>query len=103
MDVVLEPLATSMRNPCFHGVKSGNLESLINLCTDDMLLCLSDPAIQNPSDINSLIKLSGYTINEEHIEFMPLKPFKFSYLVILLDLGSPSIYRSSILLKWWTS
>lgn len=90
--IALEPLAIGIKgHPGKHGIQFGDTESLMNLYADDLLLCLSDPKVSVPNLLNyikSFSKLSGYTINWDRSEFMPLTnnlspalwkslPFKF--------------------------
>lgn len=75
-DIALEPLAIGIRgHPDIHGFKFGKIETLVNLYCDDLLLCLSNPEVSVPSllkYIKSFSSLSGYTINWNKCEFMPL-------------------------------
>ncbi len=75
-DIALEPLAIGIRgHPGIQGVKFDHLETLVNLYADDLLICLSEPEISIPSllnYINSFSKISGYTINWDKSECMPL-------------------------------
>uniref|UniRef100_A0A8C5DDG2 Reverse transcriptase domain-containing protein n=1 Tax=Gouania willdenowi TaxID=441366 RepID=A0A8C5DDG2_GOUWI len=75
-DITLEPLVIGIRgHPGIHGIKFGNVESLVNLYVDDLLICLSDPVVSVPNLLNyikSFGKLSGYAINWDKCEFRPL-------------------------------
>lgn len=45
-DIALEPLALGIRgHPDIHGVKFGNVESLVSVYVDYLFICLSDPIV----------------------------------------------------------
>uniref|UniRef100_A0A3B1J7U7 Reverse transcriptase domain-containing protein n=1 Tax=Astyanax mexicanus TaxID=7994 RepID=A0A3B1J7U7_ASTMX len=75
-NLALEPLAIGIRNhPDIHGITINGLETLVNLYADDLLLSISNPATSVPKlldYINLFGRLSGYTINWNKCEFMPL-------------------------------
>ena len=66
-DIALEPLAIGTRDhQGIHGVKFGNVESLVNSYADDLLSCLTDPVVSISNLLNyikSFTKLSGYSVN----------------------------------------
>lgn len=116
-DIALEPLALGIRgHPGIHGVKFGNVESLVNLYADDLLICLSDPVVSVSNLLNyikSFSKLSGYTINWDKSEFMPLMnnlspaflkslPFKlvtthFTYLGLKISRNPKLLFKLNFL------
>lgn len=61
---------------CVSAVKSGNVESVVNIYADDLLICLSDPVLSVPNFLNhikSFSKLSGCKKKKcNKREFMPL-------------------------------
>lgn len=72
----IDPLVAGVSShPGIQEITFGNVRSLINLCADDLLICLSDPVISVPNlqnYIKSCSSLSRYTINGPESEFMPL-------------------------------
>lgn len=73
-NIALEPLAIGIRShPDIHGIKLGDSESLVNLYADD---AVTNPEKSVPhlfTHIKSFGRLSGYTINWDKSELMPLK------------------------------
>ena len=112
-DIALEPLALGIRgHPGIKGIRLGDIETRVTLYADDLLICLTDPAVSIPTlldYINSFGKISGYTINWQKSEFMPLVdhftedflgrlPFRvvkdrFSYLGLKLTRNSEHLFR----------
>uniref|UniRef100_A0AAR2LAI9 Reverse transcriptase domain-containing protein n=2 Tax=Pygocentrus nattereri TaxID=42514 RepID=A0AAR2LAI9_PYGNA len=112
-NIALEPLAVGIRkHPDIRGIKMGDLEALVILYADDLLLCISDPVSSIPSLLEYLKlfgQLSGYTINWNKSELMPLSqnfdpnllasfPFKvarehLTYLGLQISWDPKTIFR----------
>lgn len=74
--IAMEPLAISIRNhPHIYPVTMGGVKHQISLYADDVLLFLSEPERSLPflfDLIREFGTLSGYTVNWQKSEFMPL-------------------------------
>uniref|UniRef100_A0AAR2IUE6 Reverse transcriptase domain-containing protein n=1 Tax=Pygocentrus nattereri TaxID=42514 RepID=A0AAR2IUE6_PYGNA len=74
--LVIEPLAILLRSEdMIKGIHRGGLEHKVSLYADDMLLYISDPMSSLPellNALNSFSKISGYKINFEKSELMPI-------------------------------
>lgn len=74
--IAMEPLAISIRNhPHIFPVTMGGIKHQISLYADDVLLFLSEPERSLPFLFDLIRKfgtLSGYTVNWQKSEFMPL-------------------------------
>lgn len=110
LDITLEPLTIGIRgHPGIYGLKFGNVESLVNLYADDLLICLSDPVVSVSNLLNYIelfSELSGYTINLDKSEFMPLtnmcpiflKSLPFKLVTTHINYLGLKIYRNPKLL-----
>lgn len=114
-NIALEPLAIGIRgHPDIKGLKLGSTETCVTLYADNLLVCLADPVISIPillECITSFGNISGYVINWEKSEFMPLAdqlnddfldklPFRvvkdcFSYVGLKLTRNQKHPFRSN--------
>lgn len=112
--VALEPLALALRQcSTIKGIHRSSLEHKVSLYADDMLLFISDPLTSLP-ELSTLLtkfgRLSGYKVNFEKSELMPISsvdrsyfgttPFKFSpnkikYLGIWVTRNHKDLYKAN--------
>lgn len=80
-----ETFAVNIRtNNAIRGVEGGGQEHKLLLYADDILAVYTDPVMSLPhlmDTIQSFSKLSGYTINWNKSEAMPLSASCYSYMV----------------------
>jgi len=112
--VALEPLALALRQcSTIRGIHRAGLEHKVSLYADDMLLFISDPLSNLPKLSTLLTKFgsfSGYKVNFEKSELMPISsvdrsyfgttPFKFSpnkikYLGIWVTRKHKDLYKAN--------
>lgn len=82
--VALEPLALALKQcPTIKGIHRAGSEHKVSLYADDMLLFISDPLSSLP-ELSSLLtkfgKISGYKVNFQKSELMPISSVDRSYL-----------------------
>lgn len=113
--VAIEPLAAAIRSETgIKGIQRGTIEHKVSLYADDMLLYISDPLISIPKTIdllNAFGRISGYKINLQKSELMPVNaaakstppnliPFKmsthkFKYLGIWVTHHFKDLYKAN--------
>ncbi len=113
--LVIEPLAVALRErSTIKGIHRGDIEHKVSLYADDMLVYLSHPLTSLPALIellNDFGKISGYKINMQKSELMPLNftshsilsnyfPFKistekFKYLGIWVTHKYHKLYKAN--------
>ena len=114
--LAIEPLATALHsNVSIKGIQRGNTEHKVSLYADDTLY-LSDPLSSLPLTLSSLDtfgKISGYKVNIQKSEIMPINPAagcilfdplpfkvsrnKFKYLRIWITHNFKHLYRANFL------
>lgn len=110
--LTVEPLAEAIRsNSCIHGFHTSNTINKISLYADDILLYITQPQVSLPAVlkiINTFGKFSGFKVNLEKSELMPIglkdlsiihtSPFKVSTEKIVY-LGIVVTCKYSLLFK----
>lgn len=116
--IAIEPLAISIRqHPALKPIRLGNVDHHLSLYADDVAIFMSHP-VQSVPILLELIKsfgeISGYTINWQKSEFMPLNedldanflhnlPFKitdkFKYLGVVLPKDPKLVFKLNFLAK----
>lgn len=115
--LAIEPLAIALRgNISIKGIQRNNTEHKVSLYADDMLLYLSEPLSSLPLTLTLLDtfgKISGYKINTQKSELMPINPAakqivfsslpfkisknKFKYLGIWITHDFKHLYKANFL------
>lgn len=113
--LAIEPLAIALRGDIsIKGIQRENSEHKVSLYADDMLLYLSDPLSSLPQTLTLLDtfgKISGYKINTQKSEVMPINPAanqivfsslpfkisknKFKYLGIWITHNFKHLYKAN--------